>query len=220
MAKFRFRGKKFYCPLNPEIKIIDYGNAVDSKEFSYVTINTRQFRAPEVILKVQRWNYKSDLWSVGCILMELLTGKLLFPTNHTYEHLLMMERVTGKTFSRDKLQKMLKSQDVYQYFDLSRSTPSFLLRPLQLPLSYDVTSALFMPTIAEQIDREQENPRYERDIFKDFILKLLTFDPDVRPSAREALDHEFFSQLLDEEYKSFYSQMAQQKPPHKPVTTN
>lgn len=215
MAKFRFRGKKFWCPINPTIRIIDYGNAVDPSDFGYVTINTRQFRAPEVMLKLQKWDYKSDLWSVGCILMELFTGKLLFPTNHTYEHLLMIEKVTGKFFSREKVQKLRAYQDVYPYFDQSRSVPSFLLRPHEVSLPYGVSVALNLPSIAELIERDQFNPRFEREIFKDFILKLLTLDPEDRPSAREALNHNFFSALLDEHYDGIYKQMANYRSPEK-----
>merc|ERR1712151_249051 len=54
-------------------------------------INTRQYRAPEVILALG-WNERSDLWSVGCILMELYTGELLFRTHESLEHLALMER--------------------------------------------------------------------------------------------------------------------------------
>ena len=42
-------------------------------------INTRQYRAPEVILGMS-WSMESDIWSLGCILMELYNGELLFQT--------------------------------------------------------------------------------------------------------------------------------------------
>ena len=41
-------------------------------------------------------SFPADLWSVGCILAELYTGDLLFPTHHDLEHLAMMERVLSR----------------------------------------------------------------------------------------------------------------------------
>ena len=40
----------FYLPKDFSVKIIDYGNAIMKEDYNYSTINTRQFRAPEVIL--------------------------------------------------------------------------------------------------------------------------------------------------------------------------
>ncbi len=41
------------------------------------------------------WTYPADIWSVGCILIELYTGNALFITHDNMEHLAMMERVFG-----------------------------------------------------------------------------------------------------------------------------
>ena len=59
--------------------VIDFGGATFDWEHKSVLINTRQYRAPEVILGLE-WSMPSDMWSVGCIMMELYTGELLFQT--------------------------------------------------------------------------------------------------------------------------------------------
>ena len=41
------------------------------------------------------WSYPCDVWSVGCILIELLTGDALFQTHENLEHLAMMQVVLG-----------------------------------------------------------------------------------------------------------------------------
>lgn len=58
-------------------------------------INTRQYRSPEVTLQSVDWHDASDIWSAGCILMELYTGSLLFPTHDEVEHLAMIEKLCG-----------------------------------------------------------------------------------------------------------------------------
>ena len=57
--------------------VIDFGGAVYDNENRHGTINTRQYRAPEVLLGLE-WDEESDIWGVGCIAMELFTGDVLF----------------------------------------------------------------------------------------------------------------------------------------------
>ena len=54
-------------------------------------VNTRQYRGPEVTLQCFEFDTKSDMWSIGCILVELYSGSLLFPTHDEVEHLAMIE---------------------------------------------------------------------------------------------------------------------------------
>jgi hypothetical protein len=42
------------------------------------------------------WNEKSDIWSIACILAELYTGELFFPTHDNEEHLALIEKACGK----------------------------------------------------------------------------------------------------------------------------
>jgi len=42
------------------------------------------------------WSHESDVWSIGCILLELFSGDLFFETHETYEHLAMIDRACGK----------------------------------------------------------------------------------------------------------------------------
>lgn len=64
------------------LAVIDFGGATFDGDYKSSLINTRQYRAPEVILGLG-WSLPSDMWSVGCILMELYTGELLFQTVST-----------------------------------------------------------------------------------------------------------------------------------------
>ena len=61
-------------PKSAEIKVIDLGSATFEDEYHTKIVSTRHYRAPEVILE-NGWSYAADIWSIGCILVELFTGK-------------------------------------------------------------------------------------------------------------------------------------------------
>ncbi len=67
------------APVSTGIRLIDFGGAIYDFESKEGIVNTRQYRGPEVILGME-WGMPSDVWSLGCILMELYTGHLLFET--------------------------------------------------------------------------------------------------------------------------------------------
>lgn len=50
------------------------GGATFEDEYHSSIINTRQYRAPEVIMKSVQWNQSSDMWGIGCIIIELYSG--------------------------------------------------------------------------------------------------------------------------------------------------
>jgi serine/threonine protein kinase len=66
-------------PVPPvSIKIADLGNATPSKKHYTEDIQTRQYRAPEAIIGRKDWDTRADIWSVACVIFELLTGEYLF----------------------------------------------------------------------------------------------------------------------------------------------
>lgn len=83
-------------PKSDRVKIIDFGGATKFNEFHSSVICTRQYRPPEVILKCCQWNEVADVWSIGCIISELFTGELLFQTHNDFEHLILIEKNSGK----------------------------------------------------------------------------------------------------------------------------
>lgn len=77
------------CP-----QIIDFGSATFEDSYHSSVVCTRHYRAPEVILGMG-WSFPCDVWSVGCIIAELVTGDALFQTHENLEHLALMEALLG-----------------------------------------------------------------------------------------------------------------------------
>lgn len=78
-----------HCDLKPEnillkqpdrsaVKVIDFGSSCLEDETRYTYIQSRFYRAPEVILGLP-YGTPIDMWSLGCILAELYTGCPIFP---------------------------------------------------------------------------------------------------------------------------------------------
>ncbi|THH17405.1 hypothetical protein EW146_g3394 [Bondarzewia mesenterica] len=67
------------APFHPiSIKIADLGNATPSKKHFTEEIQTRQYRSPEAIIGRTDWGCEVDIWSVACVVFELLTAEYLF----------------------------------------------------------------------------------------------------------------------------------------------
>ena len=93
-----------------DISIIDFGNSTFEGSYHTRIIGTRHYRSPEVLLGLE-WSYPSDIWAVGCILMEIYTGKVMFSPKGDLEHLGMMENAIGR------IPSYIGRKAVYVYFE-------------------------------------------------------------------------------------------------------
>ncbi|EDO05720.1 Protein kinase domain family protein [Babesia bovis T2Bo] len=172
-------------PATADIKIIDFGSTIYEDDYHSSIINTRQYRSPEVILDLG-WSYASDMWSLGCILVELYTGDLLFGTHSHLEHLAMMERTVGPLPS-----SMLAEARNTEGRDYLHPTKDSLNWPEGAQSSSSEERVSCCRSVMEII-RPEHRP------FAEFIKYILNPDPSQRPTPEDAMEHEFFVLTLAE----------------------
>lgn len=95
---------------SPIIKIIDFGSACDERQTVYTYIQSRFYRSPEVLLGLPyvlssillglalicyRYSSAIDMWSLGCIVVELFLGLPLFPGSSEYNQVSRITEMLG-----------------------------------------------------------------------------------------------------------------------------
>merc|ERR1719295_256574 len=81
-------------PLDTRLKVIDFGSALFADQWHSHLVQTRHYRAPEVVLGM-RWSFPIDIWSIGCILLEFIYGRMVFNTHDAIDHLNQMNTMIG-----------------------------------------------------------------------------------------------------------------------------
>lgn len=149
-----------------ELRVCDFGLArhVDENEMDLTMyVVTRWYRAPELIINNTKYTSAIDMWSVGCILAEMLGRTPLFPGNDPAEQIELITKVLGTPTDED-----LSSFEQSDGVNFLRNLPFCAATPLNL--IYDHAS----------------------DMSLDLLQKLLKYDHATRMTASEALQHPYF----------------------------
>ncbi|KAE9587028.1 hypothetical protein Lal_00004343 [Lupinus albus] len=173
---------QFRClPKSSAIKLIDFGSAAFDNQSHSSIVSTRHYRAPEIILGLG-WSYPCDLWSIGCILIELCSGEALFQTHENLEHLAMMERVLGPL---PEHMARRSNRGAEKYFRRS----SRLNWPQGAVSRESIRAVKKLDHLKDIVSRHVDS---SRSSLTDLLHGLLRYDPSERLTARQALDHPFF----------------------------
>uniref|UniRef100_A0A7N0RAE8 dual-specificity kinase n=1 Tax=Kalanchoe fedtschenkoi TaxID=63787 RepID=A0A7N0RAE8_KALFE len=167
-------------PKSSAIKVIDFGSTTYDRQGQSYIVSTRHYRAPEIILGLG-WSYPCDVWSVGCILVELCTGEALFQTHENLEHLAMMERVLGALPPH-----MLKRADKHGEKYVRRGKLDWPEGAASRDSLRSVSKLHRLPNLIMQ------NVDHSAGGLIHLLQGLLKYDPSDRLTARQALRHEFF----------------------------
>ncbi|ETW78215.1 mitogen-activated protein kinase-like protein [Heterobasidion irregulare TC 32-1] len=162
---------------NCDLKLCDFGLARsarpppdvdDSSNFLTEYVATRWYRAPEVMLTFKEYTRAIDIWSVGCVLAEMLSGKPLFPGRDYHHQLSIILDILG-TPSIDDFYAITsqRSREYLRALPFRKQKPFSQLFPEANPLAIDL------------------------------MEKCLTFSPKKRIDVSEALKHPYLESYHD-----------------------
>eukprot|EP00003_Mantamonas_plastica_P015687 TRINITY_DN2645_c1_g3_i1.p1 TRINITY_DN2645_c1_g3~~TRINITY_DN2645_c1_g3_i1.p1 ORF type:complete len:622 (-),score=252.31 TRINITY_DN2645_c1_g3_i1:40-1905(-) len=176
------------------IKICDFGSASSVEENDITPyLVSRFYRAPEIIIGM-RYDCALDMWSLGCCIFELFTGKICFPGKTNNEMLRLFQETKGK-FPKHMLKKGELSND---HFD-----GNYFLRHTQDTISGQKVNKRVLYTekpnrsIFQRLVAASPQTKNNKDLAKkmkqlaDLLERMFVLDPSKRITVKEALAHQF-----------------------------
>lgn len=166
---------------NAEAKIADFGNGISrkmvdaDKDVFKHSFPTRYYLSPEILIGADYW-VASDMWSLGCIIYELLTGDELFDPERDNNmgvnsaHLATMV----KTFGPVPMEVLQSGKYSKKYFDMTNGVHRFnYLIGRNVPLRVLLKRAGYDSAIAEAAE--------------EFLLPIFNYDQKKRITPEECL---------------------------------
>ncbi|AYV81213.1 MAG: serine/threonine protein kinase [Harvfovirus sp.] len=170
---------------NLTIKLSDLGTCIKLNKIKYREIQTRHYRAPEILLRL-KYNEKCDIWSIGCCLYELITGNVLFNPGSTTTiscdryHVCDFISKIGM-IPKNLIESSPRKDIFFKKNGLVRGVSEIDKSP-ESPESIKITLMNKLTSVTSD----------EILLIQDLISKMLTYDPDQRLSADQCLSHEWF----------------------------
>ncbi|OSC96845.1 kinase-like protein [Trametes coccinea BRFM310] len=166
------------------VKIADLGNATWVEHHFTDDIQTRQYRCPEVILGA-KWGPSADIWSVACIIFELITGgDYLF------------DPASGSRYSKD-------DDHIAQIIELMGEFPKSIAFSGKYSSDFfnrrgelrHIQKLRFWPLDAVLHDKYLL-PKEEADMIASFLNPMLRLHPDKRAKASELIHHAWLDGIV------------------------
>lgn len=157
-------------PSTGMVKLCDFGcsKRLHRGESNIQYICARYYRAPEIVLGWSHYSTAIDLWSAGCVLGELLTGRPLFPGKNSIDQLAKIIRVLGAPTSAEMI--------------------AMGQQPKKLGVKSPATPAERQAVLRQLV------PRNVPDDAVHLLAALLQYNPEERLRAAQILEHPFLAQ--------------------------
>jgi serine/threonine-protein kinase SRPK3 len=168
--------KKMAMEADLKCRLVDFGNSCWTYKQFTSDIQTRQYRCPEVILG-SKYSTSADLWSFACISFELATGDVLFDPHsgdnfdRDEDHLALMMELLGMMPRKIALGGRYSRDFFNRYGDLRH------IRRLR-----------FWPLRKVLVEKYEFTEKNASDM-SDFLVPILDFVPEKRPTAAQLLQH-------------------------------
>ncbi|XP_036862579.2 mitogen-activated protein kinase 11 isoform X1 [Manis javanica] len=173
-----------------ELRILDFGLARQADEEMTGYVATRWYRAPEIMLNWMHYNQTVDIWSVGCIMAELLQGvekQVLGSAPKIWGPGKGLCLASGHFLSQADIDQLKRIMEV-----VGTPSPEVLAKISSEHARTYIQSLPPMPQKDLRSIFHGANP-----LAVDLLGRMLVLDSDQRVSAAEALAHAYFSQYHD-----------------------
>ncbi|KAF0349434.1 protein kinase [Gigaspora margarita] len=217
---------------SPTIKVIDFGSACHERQTVYTYIQSRFYRSPEVLLGLP-YSSAIDMWSLGCIAVELFLGLPLFPGSSEYNQVSRIVEMlgvpppymieVGKTaheyferYINEHGQKKYRLKTMEQYMrdnNCVEQPSKRYFSATTLPEIIKSYPVMRKGVTQKDIDKEMQN----RLAFIDFVQGLLNLNPIERWSPQQAKLHPF---ITGEKFTGKFTPPMQLKSSNKSSTTS
>jgi len=193
------KNKIIHCDMKPEnvllkqqgrsgIKVIDFGSSCYEHQRVYTYIQSRFYRAPEVILGA-KYTMSIDMWSYGCILAELLTGYPIFAGEDEGDQLALIIEVLGMP-----PQSLLDVSKRARHFISSKGYPRYCTVTMQPDGTVMLGAGKSKRGKTRGTPGTKDLVKHalkgcDDPLFVDFIQRCLEWDPLRRLTPSQALRH-------------------------------
>ncbi|CAL8321779.1 unnamed protein product [Boreogadus saida] len=178
------------------LKLCDFGSAshvADNDITPYLV--SRFYRAPEIIIG-KPYDYGIDMWSVGCTLYELYTGKILLPGSSNNHMIKLAMDLKGKMPNKMIRKGLFKDQHFDQnlnflYIEVDKVTER---EKVTVMSTINPTKDILVDMVGFQ--RLPEDQRKKVMQLKEMLDATLMLDPAKRISINQALQHPFIQEKI------------------------
>uniref|UniRef100_A0A0N4ZZJ6 Dual specificity tyrosine-phosphorylation-regulated kinase mbk-1 n=1 Tax=Parastrongyloides trichosuri TaxID=131310 RepID=A0A0N4ZZJ6_PARTI len=198
-----------HCDLKPEnillcnpkrstIKIIDFGSSCTTDGRIYQYIQSRFYRSPEILLGIS-YGTQIDMWSLGCILVEMHTGEPLFPGHSEYDQVMKIVEVIGMP-PKEMLDIAPKTKRFFEKDAHGNYKRRLMKHRVYKPPGSRTLNDVLGVNIGGPSGRRLGEPGHSIEDYKkfvDLVSKMLQFDPNVRINPYYAVRHPFLRKSED-----------------------
>jgi len=182
------------------LKLCDFGSAKEmlisdrqnKKEFNVSYIVSRWYRAPELLHGSTQYDFSVDIWSLGCLLVEIMFGVPLFKGKSSISQLCLIIQGIGCPTQSD----MIAMNPNYKNFtyDLDSNPKRSVKDVIKIEIIEELKNRYFAH--CKDIITDKFLLDFDVDLFCDLIDKTIRYNPTERCTAVQMLEHEIFKKYL------------------------